>query len=130
MIYLRPTSLHTHFLSLWLWQAVNEKLIVLKKSLDEGDQGALKEIRETLLGLVAPTELVCSYCLSLENHLLLLHISNLGSIVFFTTHATNHNILHSDPKALFFNLMLCQQIILLLVYAYLLRFYLIRRIKL
>ncbi|KAL1222830.1 Alpha-glucan water dikinase 1 [Cardamine amara subsp. amara] len=39
-------------------QAVNEKLLALKKSLDEGDQGALKEIRETVLGLVAPPELV------------------------------------------------------------------------
>jgi alpha-glucan,water dikinase len=39
-------------------QAVNDKLLVLKKTLDEGDQGALKEIRQTLLGLVAPPELV------------------------------------------------------------------------
>ncbi|XP_010458437.1 PREDICTED: alpha-glucan water dikinase 1, chloroplastic [Camelina sativa] len=39
-------------------QTVNEKLLVLKKTLDGGDQGALKEIRETLLGLVAPAELV------------------------------------------------------------------------
>uniref|UniRef100_A0A1J3IBP2 alpha-glucan, water dikinase n=1 Tax=Noccaea caerulescens TaxID=107243 RepID=A0A1J3IBP2_NOCCA len=39
-------------------QAVSEKLQVLKKSLDEGDQGALGEIRKTLLGLVAPAELV------------------------------------------------------------------------
>ncbi|CAN8305598.1 unnamed protein product [Cochlearia groenlandica] len=39
-------------------QAVNEKLLVLKKSLDEGNQEALKEIRETVLGLVAPAELV------------------------------------------------------------------------
>ncbi|CDY20967.1 BnaA08g25580D [Brassica napus] len=39
-------------------QAVSEKLQVLKKSLDEGDQGALGEIRKTVLGLVAPAELV------------------------------------------------------------------------
>ncbi|CAF2108195.1 alpha-glucan water dikinase 1, chloroplastic [Brassica napus] len=39
-------------------QAVSEKLQVLKKSLDEGDQGALGEIRKTVLGLVAPSELV------------------------------------------------------------------------
>ena len=42
-----------------MWQAVSEKLQVLKKSLDEGDQGALGEIRKTVLGLVAPAELVC-----------------------------------------------------------------------
>ncbi|WZZ68349.1 hypothetical protein YC2023_079719 [Brassica napus] len=39
-------------------QAVSEKLQVLKKSLDEGDQGALGEIRKTVLGPVAPSELV------------------------------------------------------------------------
>ncbi|KAL0732618.1 hypothetical protein Bca4012_008827 [Brassica carinata] len=39
-------------------QAVSEKLQVLKKSLDEGDQDALGEIRKTVLGLVAPAELV------------------------------------------------------------------------
>lgn len=41
-----------------MWQAVSEKLQVLKKSLDEGDQDALGEIRKTVLGLVAPPELV------------------------------------------------------------------------
>lgn len=50
---------HSLSLSLGMWQAVSEKLQVLKKSLDEGDQGALGEIRKTLLGLVAPVELVC-----------------------------------------------------------------------
>ena len=52
-------------LSLFMWQAVSEKLQVLKKSLDEGDQGALGEIRKTVLGLVAPSELVShivSFC--------------------------------------------------------------------
>lgn len=44
---------------LWMWQAVSEKLQVLKKSLDEGDQDALGEIRKTVLGLFAPAELVC-----------------------------------------------------------------------
>ncbi|CAF2115941.1 unnamed protein product [Brassica napus] len=39
-------------------QAVSEKLQVLKKSLDEGDQDALGGIRKTVLGLVAPPELV------------------------------------------------------------------------
>ncbi|KAF3494767.1 hypothetical protein DY000_02057926 [Brassica cretica] len=39
-------------------QAVSEKLQVLKKNLDEGDQDALGEIRKTVLGLVAPPELV------------------------------------------------------------------------
>ncbi|CAG7899970.1 unnamed protein product [Brassica rapa] len=39
-------------------QAVSEKLQVLKKSLDEGNQAALGEIRKTVLGLVAPAELV------------------------------------------------------------------------
>ncbi|CAH8338830.1 unnamed protein product [Eruca vesicaria subsp. sativa] len=39
-------------------QAVSDKLQALKKSLDNGDQSALGEIRKTVLGLVAPPELV------------------------------------------------------------------------
>jgi len=80
-----------------MWQAVNDKLLVLKKTLDEGDQGALKEIRQTLLGLVAPPELVCSYCFVVRtlrhNHLLLfLHISNLGCGCSFLQHMILNHI--------------------------------------
>lgn len=44
-------------------QEVAEKLEILKKKLKEEEYSALKEIRETVLQLAAPSQLVC-YVLS------------------------------------------------------------------
>lgn len=49
-----------------IWQAVAEKLKLLKKKLGEGEFSALSEIRETVLQLAAPPQLVCFYLLKSE----------------------------------------------------------------
>lgn len=43
------------------WQAVAKKLLVLKKKLGEDEYSALREIRETVLQLEAPPQLVCHF---------------------------------------------------------------------
>lgn len=44
------------------WQAVAEKLQILKQKLGEEDHSALREIRETVLQMKAPNQLVCYFC--------------------------------------------------------------------
>lgn len=41
------------------WQEVVKRLQILKKKLGEEDYSVLREIRETVLKLQAPTQLVC-----------------------------------------------------------------------
>lgn len=44
------------------WQAVAEMLQILKQKLGEEDHSALREIRETVLQMKAPNQLVCYFC--------------------------------------------------------------------